>query len=75
MTNIIFHGELAEKFGKKTNLQVNSVPEAFHAIDTLNDSKLRKYFLDPRNRYKRVQVIVNGKVVPFFAKEGLRINI
>jgi len=65
MTKITFHGELGEELGKTHTLKVRSVPEALHAIDIMSDSKLRKFFIDEKNRYKKYQIIVNGKVIPF----------
>ena len=65
MTKITFHGELGEVVGKIHELKVHSISEAFHAIDTMNDSKLRRHLFNLNNRFKKYQIIVNGKLVPF----------
>ena len=61
MTKIKFHGELANHFKDEYDLEVSSVSEAIHAIDMMSKGSIRKYFLNPQNKFKNYHLMVNGE--------------
>lgn len=63
MVNITLHSFLGEKFGKNWSLDVSSVSEALHAINTLTNNKLYHTFLENDKKDIGYEVIINNKKV------------
>ncbi len=61
MTAITLYGELGEKVGKSWNLDVSSVSEALHAIETIGGGKLFKFLSRQDQRMAKYRVLINGE--------------
>ena len=61
MVKVNFHGELKGGLEGPYELEVSSVSEAIHAIDMMTNGSIRKYFVDPKNRFKSYHLVINGK--------------
>mgnify|MGYP003627683354 CR=1 FL=1 len=61
MVKINFHGELKKEFEDSYDLEVDSVSEAIHAIDMMTNGSIRRYFINPKNKFKSYHLVVNGK--------------
>ena len=62
MATINLHGKLAEAVGKNQwSMEVNSVGEAFHAINTQTEDSIRKFFMKKENSYARYDVLINNE--------------
>jgi len=56
------HGELGEALGRKTwKLYVNSVPQAFSAIESLSKRKFCKYLLECDRKGIKYDILINGR--------------
>lgn len=62
MVKVTLHGDLGDKLGKEWNLEVNSVSEAFKAID-VNTGKLTKYFIDKIQEDAAYEILINQRNV------------
>ncbi len=62
MAIINLHGKLAEEVGKdQWNIDVTSVSEAIHAINSQSDDAIRKFFIRKENSYARYDVLINDQ--------------
>ena len=62
MTTIKLHGKLAKEVGSEPwELNVSSVAEAFHAINSQTKDGMRKFFIKRENAYSRYKVLINGE--------------
>ena len=59
-----FHGNLGKRLNKKNwDLSIDSVQEAFRAVDILSKRKLTKCFIEDDKKKLRYQIKVNNKAV------------
>jgi len=63
LVKIRMHGIFGERVGKEFNLAVNSVPEAFHAINVLTDDSWRKMQLQNIEDNLKYSILINEKPV------------
>ena len=62
MAEIILHGKLAESVGRdKWDLNVSSVAEALHAINTQSKNEVKRFFAKRENVYARYSILINGE--------------
>lgn len=61
LTKITLHGNLGEQVGKEWSLEVESVPEAMHAINVMTDRKLFKAIIENDKQNIKYKVLINGK--------------
>jgi predicted phage tail protein len=60
MTLVKLHGKLGEAVGRdEWKLEVSSVKEAFHAINSQSEDAVRKFFVKKENLYSRYEVLIN----------------
>lgn len=66
MTLVKLHGKLGKEIGRSEwELEVSSVKEAFHAINSQSKDAVRKFFIKRENLYSRYEVLINEeKTVP-----------
>jgi predicted phage tail protein len=57
MIQVNIHGKLGEEIGSDWNLEINSVAEAFRAIEA-NTRKLRKWIIENSNEYE-YEILIN----------------
>jgi predicted phage tail protein len=60
MVKVRLHGDIGEKLGKEWNLQVDSVAEAFQAID-VNTGKFTKYFISKVEEDAKYEILINQR--------------
>lgn len=63
LVKIRMHGIFAEKIGKEFNLAVNSVSEAFHAINVITNDGIRRLQLQNIQDDLKYSILVNEKPV------------
>ena len=64
IVRVKFHGNLGKRLKKKTwNIAVESVKEAFHAIDTMSKRNLVKCMIDDSEKQLKYQVKVDSKPI------------
>ena len=61
LTKVTLHGNLGKEIGKDWKLEVESIPEAMHAINVMTDSKLFKTIIENDKQNVKYRVLVNGK--------------
>ena len=61
LVKIRMHGIFAEKIGKEFNLDVETVPEAFHAINILTDYSWQRLRMNNVKDNLRYSILVNDK--------------
>tara|TARA_R110002020_G_scaffold116311_3_gene266659 strand:+ start:403 stop:1200 length:798 start_codon:yes stop_codon:yes gene_type:complete len=61
LVKIKMHGIFGERIGKEFNLAVKSVPEAFHAINTITNGAWQRFQCDMVNDSLKYNVLVNEK--------------
>ena len=61
LTKITLHGSLGKKVGKDWELQVESIPEAMHAINVMTNREFFKTIIDNDKQNVKYRVLVNGK--------------
>ena len=61
LVKIRMHGIFAEKIGKEFNLAVNSVSEAFHAINVLTNDGWRRAQLQNLEDNLKYSIVINEK--------------
>tara|TARA_R100000152_G_scaffold15066_2_gene6994 strand:+ start:5730 stop:6389 length:660 start_codon:yes stop_codon:yes gene_type:complete len=61
LTKITLHGNLGEQVGKDWELQVESIPEAMHAINVMTNKKLFKTIIENDKQNVKYRVLVDGK--------------
>ena len=61
LTKVTLHGNLGKEIGKDWKLEVESIPEAMHAINVMTDSKLIKTIIENDKQNVKYRVLVNGK--------------
>ena len=66
MATVRLHGKLGDCVGQKEwVLNVSSVQEAMHAINTQSGDSIRKFFLKRENLYSTYDVVINEEKVKF----------
>ena len=60
MVKIRLHGDIGDKLGKEWNLEVNSVAEAFQAIE-VNTGKFTKYFINKVEEDAKYEILINQR--------------
>lgn len=60
MVKIRLHGDIGDKFGKEWTLQVDSVAEAFHAIE-VNTGGFTKYFMSKVEENAKYDILINQR--------------
>ena len=64
IAKVRFHGNLGKRLNKKNwDLSIDSVQEAFRAVDILSKRKLTKCFIEDDKKKLRYQIKVNNKAV------------
>ena len=63
LVKIRMHGIFAEKIGKEFNLAVNSVSEAFHAINVVTNDSIRRLQLENIQNDLKYSNLINEKPV------------
>ena len=63
LVKIRMHGIFAEKIGKEFNLAVNSVSEAFHAINVVTNDSIRRLQLENIQNDLKYSILINEKPV------------
>lgn len=71
LTEINLHGRLGEEVGKKWNLAINSVSEAFRAIEILSKHKFYKFLSENDKKGVRYRVLINGNDFTYEEKPTL----
>ncbi len=61
LTKITLHGSLGKEVGEEWNLQVESIPEAMHAINVMTNKKFFKTIVDNDKQNVKYRVLVDGK--------------
>jgi len=61
LVKIKMHGIFGERIGKEFNLAVKSVPEAFHAINTITNGAWQRFQCDMVNDSLKYNILVNEK--------------
>lgn len=62
MAIINLHGKLGEAVGRSQwSIEVSSVNEAFHAINTQTNDSIRKFFIKKENSYAKYDVLLNNQ--------------
>ena len=61
LTKITLHGNLGKEVGKDWELEVESVPEAMHAINIMSNRKFFKTIIENDKQNVKYRVLVDGK--------------
>lgn len=65
LVKINLYGDLGKHVGKHWELNVNSVPQAFNAIEILSKRKFAMYLYEKNVTGVRYKIIINGKVAKY----------